>query len=397
MDAIYKEVYEYLINLKILDKKEYNKLTSIYGSEIVHKVIDYMIDLDEEYIFKFDYYIDRLTVDFDKFSDKSSLSIYMQDIGRKPRLSHDESIMYATKCYNIVNELRELFKLVGCDYKKQKGIIFNSIIDEVEFYRKECCDDILLDKINELYNDFIRNRDILVNGNIRIVIVASKRYFRDVNTFIEIIQWGNMGLLQAAEKYNPNFNTKFITYAYYWIRQSIRNAVRYQYNIASTISYNAVEINNYKKKVVKELSNILGRIPSDEEIASYMGISIKRLEEISCAFQETVSLSSGTYKNDDGDNNPSIVEMIEDGNINVDRIVSLKVMKEELINVVLENLDEMQRFIVLNRCGFLGDIKTFKEIGVMYGCTKQHIEQTYKRSLLKIRRMSGDRLKDFLE
>lgn len=398
MEGIYKEVYEYLIQIKVLDEKTYNKLVAIYGTEVLYKVIDYMIDLDEENLLKFDYYIDKLTNDFDKFSDKSNLSIYMQDIGRKPRLSHDDNLIYATQCYNIINELRKLFKFVGGKYKKQTGVIFNSIVDEVEYYKKQCSDKNILDNINELYDKFLCIREILVNGNIRLVVAASKRYFRDVNSFVEIIQWGNMGLLQAVEKYNPNFNTRFVTYSYYWIRQSIRNAVRYQFTNTMTVSYDAVERHYSRLKAINELTIQLGRIPTDKEIADYMGISIKRLDEIENIFQESISLYSDAYKSvDSGDNNPTIIEMCEDRNINVEKVVALKIMREELLNVVNENLDEMQKYIVLNRAGFLGDVKTFKEIGDMYGCTKQHIEQTYKRTLVKLKNVSGYKFRDFLE
>ena len=398
MDGIYKEVYEYLIQIKTLDEKTYHNLVVLYGTDVLHKVIDYMIDLDEGNLLKFDYYIDKLTKDFDKFSDKSNLSIYMQDIGRKPRLSHEDNLMYATKCYDIIHKLRKLFKLVDCKYKKQKGVIFNSIVDEVEYYKKHCSDKKILDNINELYDEFLSIREILVNGNIRLVVVVSKRYFRDVNSFIEIIQWGNMGLLQAVEKYNPNFNTRFVTYSYYWIRQSIRNAVRYQFTNAVTVSYDAVQRHYSKLKAINELTIQFGRIPTDKEVADYMGISVQRLDEIGNGFQETISLYSNVYKSgDSGDNNPTIADMFEDRNVNVDRVVSLKIMREELLNAVNENLDEMQRYIVLNRAGFFGDVKTFKEIGDMYGCTKQHIEQTHKRALMKLKNLSGYKLRDFVE
>ena len=397
MDEMFREVYEYLYKINKLDAKSYNRLISIYGIEIVHKVIDYMIDCDKDSIIKFDYYIDRLTKDFDKFSDKSILSIYMQEIGRIPRLSRGESFMYASEAYDIINELRELFKLVNTEYQKQTGVIFNSIIDEADFYKKECHDKEILDRINELYDRFICIREILVNGNIRVVVAASKRYFRDVNSFIEIIQWGNMGLMQAVEKYDPNFNTRFVTYAYYWIRQSIRNASKFEFSNAATVSYNAIERNSAKMKAINVLSTELGRKPTDEEIANYMGINIQQLKEIGIAFQEVISLSSKPYNSSDSDTNTTIADMFEDRNVNIDRMVSLRMLRNELFNIAQEHLSDMEKFVVLNRTGFLGDIKTFKEIGDMYGCTKQHIEQTYKRSLLKMRRVSGYKLRDFLE
>ena len=205
-------------------------------------------------------------------------------------------------------------------------------------------------------------------------------------------------MLQAVEKFKPGFNTRFVTYAYYWIRQSIRNASRFEFSNAASISYGVVEKQQTRLKAISELTNYHGRVPTDEEIANHMRISIQRLKEIENGFQESISLYSNAYKESySSDNIPTIVEMFEDRNVSVDRTVSLKIMREELLNVVNENLDEMQKYIVLNRAGFFGDVKTFKEIGDMYGCTKQHIEQTHRRALLKIRSLSGDKLRDFLE
>lgn len=397
MDGIYKEVYECLSNINKLDEKTYNKLIAIYGTEVLYKVIDYMIDLDENNILKFDYYIDRLTVDFDKFSDQSLLSIYLQDIGRKSRLSHEDSFMYASQCYDVICELRGLFKLIDGKYQKQKGVIFNSIVDEVLYYKKVCSNKEILDKINELYDTFLCLRELLVNGNIRVVVAVSKRYYREANSFMEIIQWGNMGLIQAVEKYKPNFNARFVTYAYYWIRQSIRNASRYEFSNAATVSYDVVQKQKSRFKAINELTNQLGRYPTELEISNYMGISMKKLDQMRIGFQDSISLFSNIYKTDEGDSSPTVAEMYEDKNMNVDKLVSLKILREELFNALNECLDEKQRFIVLNRAGFFGEAKTFQQIADMCGYSKQNIEQTHQRALLKIRRLSGDKLKSFLE
>lgn len=397
MEGMSKDIYDYLSMIDKLRADDYKKLTAKYGTEIVHATIDYMIDEDKNNIGKFDYYVDKLAIDFDNFSNKSILDIYMQDIGRTPRLGHEINSVYAREAYKIICELRELFKTINCNYVKQVGVVFNSITDECVFYLKECCDKEILNRLNDLYKRFIYVRNILVEGNIRVVVAASKNYFRDSNSFIEIVQWGNIGLMKAVEKYDPNFDVLFVTYAYYWIRQAIRHALKFEFTSATTISYNAVEKNNVRLKAISILSNKLGRKPTNEEIAQYIGISKERLGEIDNAFGESVSLSMTLTGPHGNETTTTLSDLYEDRNVDVEREACEKMLRFEILEIVKKYLNEQQQFIILNKFGFYGEPMSFEQIGSIYGVTKQHIQQIQKRALAKIKRVAGNKLIDYLK
>ena len=397
MNKKFSEVLYYLSSIDKLSKKDYDRLISIYGIELVHECIDYMIDQSEDNIVKFDYYIDKLTNEFDNFSYRSTLDIYMQDISRIPMLSREENKVYSCEAYNIVNELKEIFSKIGFNYVKQVGVVFNSIVDELDFYLRECEDIELLDRLKKLYSKYIDVRDKLVKGNIRVVVAASKNYYRDSSSFMEIIQWGNIGMMMAVEKYNPNFNTRFVTYSYYWIKQAIRHMNRFEGNVATTISYIAMEKNTLRLEAINVLSNKFGRTPTNEEIASYMGISDKRLEELEGAFKDYISLSSKVSISSGEERGSVYADLFEDTSVNIEKTVFLKFLRYELMKVMDEVLNDKQKFILLNRFGFCGKILSLQQIGDIYGVSRQDIEQLQKRALRKIRRLAGSRLKDFLD
>lgn len=396
MEEKVKNIYNQLTVVDRLSKEMYNDLVSIYGTEIVHLVIEDMIDQDKNNIYKFEYYIEKMTIDFGNFSDKSILEIYIQDIGGLPRLSHEENFMLASEAHIIVKEMRTIFDGFNNKYVRKLGVVFNSIVDEFEFYINECTDEKDLIKLRNLYNRFIDIRNKLVEGNVRVVVAATKKYFKDDKTFMEIIQFGNMGLMRTVEKYDPSFNVKFITYAYYWIRQTVRNAIKSEFTTATSISYNAMTKNNSRIKAENILTNKLGRNPTEEEIASYMGVNSQKLEEIEVAFARSVPLSTNIFKYYDNAEDITYADMVEDISVDVENDAFLNILRLELFEAMDQCLTKKSKQMLLMRFGFYGDIFSFKQIGDAFGDSKQNVEQTVKRSLVKVKRVAGDNLKDFL-
>ena len=76
-----------------------------------------------------------------------------------------------------------------------------------------------------LYNEFLNKRNKLVEANLRFVVCISKLFYRNNKDVNDLIQYGNIGLMRAIEKYNPEYNTNFSTYAYYWIKQNISSNI----------------------------------------------------------------------------------------------------------------------------------------------------------------------------
>lgn len=398
MEKEFKCVYDYLSNISRLQRDEYKKLVSVYGKKLVDSVIEYIIDKDENTIHKFDYYVEMLANNVDNVVGKSVLQFYIDDVKRIPRLMVEENEIYAKEAYKIVNELKRIFSNFDCKYVNQKGIIFNSILDEVSFYSDKCDDTDILWRMKELSERFVYIRNKLVEGNIRIVIAAYKTKYKDDDSYLELLQYGNIGLMKAVEKFNPNCGALFSTYAYFWIKQFFRVAYKSELHTGVSISYKALEQNNSRLRTVDTLSQELGRIPTREEISSNMGVSEEKLRTIEASVPFSVIMSSKIISpGDDDGKSLSVLESCADDDVNVEDEAILNLLKPHLISVMEKYLTERQKFILLNRFGFYGKELTFREIGEMLGVSKQYVEQQHTKALTKLKIRAYSKLHDFIK
>lgn len=396
-----ENIYEYLSDVEELEEKDYKRLVSIYGTNYVNSVIERIIDKDEQNVFKFEYYINSLTNNIVDISNKSVYHLYLSDVGSTPYFNREQNFEYANKIYFVVEELKKIFSAdAGFKYIKHNGVMFNSIVDEVEAYLYWCQDEEKLSKVKFLYNEFLELRNKLVEGNVRLVLAVASVYHKDDESYLDIIQYGNIGLMKAVEKYNPNYNTTFSTYAYYWIRSFFRSAQKKSLYTGVSVSYPMLEKNNLRLRIIDKLSVELGRVPERFEVAEEMGITIEELEKIEMSVRYGVSLSTKISINGDDDGSLTVMEMCKDDTINVSEEVCTNLLNEELRSELLKIIDiylnPRQKFIVLNRYGFYGEIMTLQELSVKFGISKQCVEQEQKRSLTKIKRRAGKDLARFI-
>jgi len=395
MERYFEEVYNYLLTINKLEKREYDELIALYGSKLVDSVIEYMISKDEKNIHKFDYYVALLTSRINDFSNESVLSMYINDISAIDRLSLVENKRYMLESYTIIEELRNIFDGFECKYVKNKDIIFNSIVDEIEFYLRQCNNKEILSRIKELYSRFISVRNKLINGNIKVVVAAAKSYYKDDDSFIEIIQYGNIGLMKAVEKYNPKYETAFSTYAYYWVKSFFRAALKLELNSRSSLSYNMLEKNDVRLRTIDLLSNEFGRTPTQKEVAMRMGISVEKLSEIEISSQYGVSLYSKVSLEDD--NECTLLEICEGNSVNVEEEVCSKELFPLLMQYMDKCLNERQKVIILNRYRLCDNPLSMDELIKELKICRQRIEQEKRKALIKIREYAGNKLFDYLK
>src|SRR5436190_12014421 len=119
-------------------------------------------------------------------------------------------------------------------------------------------------------------RDQMVRANLRLVVNIARGYAGKGLGLQDLIEEGNLGLLRAVEGFDPSMNTRFSTYASYWIKQSIKRAI---INTAKTIRLPAymVELMAKWRRATSKLNDELGRAPTQEEIAKFLGLSKKKL------------------------------------------------------------------------------------------------------------------------
>jgi len=221
----------------------------------------------------------------------------------------------------------------------------------------------------------------LIEANLRFVVSYAKKYRGIGLSLLDLINEGNLGLIEAAKRFDPRRNVKFISYAVWWIRQAIIHALtRYSriYNIPQKISD---QISMMKRKGA-ELKVKLGREPTREEIAESMEIESEDIEDLLKLEEEKVSLSDKIH-----DNEMEVGDKIQD---TISPSVEYEIIKSSIqdeIRELLEELSEKERLVLKLRFG-LDDHqpRTLQEIGNMLNLSRERIRQIEQKAMRKLAR-----------
>ena len=225
----------------------------------------------------------------------------------------------------------------------------------------------------------------LVEGNLRFVVSYAKRYRGLGVSFLDLIHEGNLGLMEAARRFDPERNVKFITYAVWWIRQALTHALSAQtraFSLPQKVSGAAARLT----REVAELAEQLERAPTSSEIAADAEMSEAEVATLMRLGARDVSLSDRIgAEHDDG--GPEIGDLIESPSPPIEEDLVRQSMVER-VRAVLSELDDKERAIVELRFGLDrdGEMRTLQEIGEALHLSRERIRQIEARAKEKLRR-----------
>lgn len=221
----------------------------------------------------------------------------------------------------------------------------------------------------------------LVESNLRFVVSVAKKYLGCGLPLHDLIAEGILGLIEAARRFDPDKGVKFISYAVWWIRQSIMQALAQQTGAVKIPVKQAVLVNKITRSY-GELLKKLGREPTTEELAEYVGMDAREIERLLTVCQVPLSLDTPI-----GDEEDTTFKDFLKGEGTAE--VEEKVVREELkqsIQEMLEQLTPQEKKIIIMRFGLDGnEPKTLREIGELLGISRERVRQLETRAKKKMR------------
>ena len=220
----------------------------------------------------------------------------------------------------------------------------------------------------------------LIESNLRLVISIAKRFFGSRLTFSDLIQEGNIGLIKAIEKFDPDKEFKFSTYATWWIKQSITKAIADMSKHVRIPVHLIDEMNSYNK-AYQLLFQKLGREPTSKEIWQKLGFPIKKIKKLEEVIFGNVSLDREV--GDEG--RDTLADLLEDGNtLRPDQIAERSALRNNL-DMILGMLDDREAKIVKMRYGIDGPKFTLEQVGEEFDVTRERVRQIEQKVIQKLK------------
>jgi RNA polymerase primary sigma factor len=272
-----------------------------------------------------------------------------------------------------VARLEELAKEVQSDYRtveREVGV-------KIDVLRAKW-DRII--KARQLYTEA---KNELTTRNLRLVVNIAKNYIGKGLSLLDLIQEGNIGLMKAVDKFKYEKGFKFSTYATWWIRQAITRALIDQTKTIR-VPVHMMEFYNRVNKATKELTQELGREPSNDDIARKLGVPIRKVEEVFRAIQDPIALQTPV-----GDEDTELEDFIGDPNTPSPYADTEKMESTEKMLMILKTLTPKEEKVIRMRFGIGVDRDhTLEEVGRFLSLTRERVRQIEAKALRKLKHPS---------
>ncbi len=289
------------------------------------------------------------------------LALYLKQISRYPLLTAEEELALGERIVRCRSAVQRI------DEESREGHVPAARVAE------------RLDSDRELVH--CKNR--MISSNLRLVVSIAKNYQHRGLSLLDLIDEGNIGLIEAVERFDYTRGCRFSTYGTWWIRQAIIKSLA---DKGRVIRIPIHMLNTIKKCyfVAKQLTQELGRDPNPEELGEKLGMDSRKVKEIMKLSQETASLDTTV----DEDNVTHLSDLIKDETAVEPFEEVFSMTLQDTLGSVLKNLNQREMTIITLRYGLNGEgPRTLEETGKILGITRERVRQIQEKAIQKLKEL----------